>query len=124
MRLILLYDSHAYYLAHRSEILARAKCRREADPELVRKQRREGMQRWRERNLELSRERGRENYRRWRDSNRDKHRAIKNAQQIVPLGDCCELCGSKSNLMRFLPDSNFPKIAITICRQCRIWVKS
>ena len=117
-------DRHAYYLAHRSEVLARARSEREANPELYRERNRKSMRVWRERNLELSRERGREYFRRWRDSNPDKRRVIKNAQQAVPLGDCCEFCDSKANLMRFLPDSDFPKIVITICRQCRTWVKS
>jgi hypothetical protein len=46
-------DSHIYYLAHRSEILARAKLRREATPELYR----ERIRRWREVNLKLNRKR-------------------------------------------------------------------
>jgi len=97
-------DPKSYYSAHRSEVLARAKHRREANPELYR-------------------ERGRKAQRRWRDSHRDKHRAIRNAQQTVPLGDCCEFCGSKDDLMRFLPDYNYPKVVVTVCRDCRGWIR-
>jgi hypothetical protein len=110
-------------MTHRSEILARNKRRREANLELYRERGREASQRWREHNLELNRERHREYFRRWRNSNRDKHRAIRNAQQTVPLGDCCEFCGSKDDLMRFLPDYDYPKVVVTVCRGCRGWIR-
>jgi hypothetical protein len=130
--------SKSYYVAHRSEILARAKVRRDANADLYRERGRKAARRWRERNLELCRERGREAarrwrernpvlnrkrhigyFRKWRDSHRDKHRAIRNAQQTVPLGDYCELCGCEGDLMRFLVDYDYPKIVVTVCRECR-----
>jgi hypothetical protein len=110
-----LVDSHAYYLAHRSEILARAKVRREANSELYR----ERSRRWRELHPEVNRERHIKYFRKWRDSHRDKHRAIRNAQQTVPLGDCCEFCGSVDDLRRFHPDYNYPFVIVTVCREWR-----
>ena len=97
-------DSKSYYLRHRSEILARNK-------------------RWRERNPELNRERHREYFKRWRGSHRKIHRAIRLAQACVPLGSCCELCGSVGDLMRFHPDYDYPLIVVTVCRECRSWIR-
>jgi hypothetical protein len=93
-----------YYLAHHSEIRARQKCRRL-------------------RNLDSYRKRELDNCRRWRKVNRDKCSAIKFAQNHFPLGGCCEFCGSKDDLMRFLPDYNYPKIVVTVCRDCRGWIR-
>ena len=116
-------DSHAYYLAHRSEILARGKVRREANLEFYREHGREAQKRWRELHLEVNRERHIEYFRKWRGSHRDKHRAIRNAQQTVPLGSCCEFCGSVDDLMRLLPDYVYPKVVVTVCRDCRGWIR-
>ena len=130
--------SKSYYAAHRSEILARAKVRRDANAdlyrerarglrerniELSRERGREAARRWRERNLELNRKRHILYFRKWRDLHRYKHRAIRNAQQTVSLGDCCELCGCKGDLMRFLVDYDYPKIVVTVCRECRGWAR-
>jgi len=112
-------NSKSYYSTHRSEILARAKLRREANPELYR----ERVRRWRERNLKLNRKRQIQYFRKWRGSHRDKYRAIRHAQQAVSLGSCCEFCGSKDDLMRFLPDYNYPKVVVTVCRDCRGWIR-
>ena len=116
-------DPKSYYSAHRSEILARAKLRREANPELYRERARKSVRRWRELNPELNRERQIKYFRKWRGSHRDKYRAMRNAQQTIPIGDCCELCGSKDDLMRFLPDYNYAKIFVTVCRDCRGWIR-
>jgi len=91
----------------------------ESNPELNR----EGILRWRERNPELNRERQIRYFRKWRGSHRDKHRAIRNAQQTVPLSSCCEFCGSVSDLMRFHPDYDYPLIVVTVCRECRGWIR-
>lgn len=96
---------------------------RERGLELKRARNREVVRRWRERNLELNRKRQILYFRKWRDSHRDKHRAIRNAQQTVPLGGCCELCGCEGGLMRFLVDYNYPKIVVTVCRGCRGWAR-
>lgn len=120
---IWLGDRHVYYLARRSEILARAKVRREANPELYRERSRNSVRRWRELNPEANRERSINYFRKWRGSHRDKHCAIRNAQQTVPLGSCCEFCGSRDDLMRLLPDYAYPKVVVTVCRDCRGWIR-
>jgi hypothetical protein len=118
-----LFDRHKYYLAHRSEILARAKVRREANLELYRECSREAQRRWRELNLELNRKRQIKYFRNWRDSHYNMHCAIKIARNTVPLGSCCEFCGSKDDLMRLLPDYDYPKVVVTVCRDCRGWIR-
>lgn len=110
-------------MVHRSEIRARAKLRREANLDYYRELGREAARRWRGRNLALNRERHIGYFRKWRDSHRDRHRAIRNAQQSVPLGGCCELCGCKGDLMRFLVDYAYPKLVVTVCRVCRGWAR-
>jgi hypothetical protein len=119
-------------------MLARAKVRRDANDdlyrerargwrernlELYRERGREAARRWRERNLALNRERQIGYFRKWRDLHRYKHRAIRNAQQTVPLGDYCEFCGCEGDLMRFLVDYGYPKIVVTVCRGCRGWAR-
>lgn len=76
----------------------------------------------RESNSDLNRERQREYFKRWRGSHRKVHRAIRLAQACVPLGSCCELCGSVGDLMRFHPDYDYPLIVVTVCRECRSWI--
>src|SRR3990172_1670332 len=113
----------SYYSTHRSEVLAKAKVRRDDNLELYRERGREASKRWRDANLELSRERVRVARRCWRDSHRDYYRVMRNAQQTIPLGDCCEVCGSVDGLMRFLPDFGHSKVVVTVCRGCRGWVR-
>jgi hypothetical protein len=84
---------------------------------------REAVRRWRASNPELNRERQIKYFRKWRGSHRDKHRAIRNAQQTVPLGGRCEFCGSTDDLMRFHPDYGYPLIVVTVCRECRGWIR-
>lgn len=94
---------------------------RRSDSKAVRN--RETVRRWRERNPELNRKRQCEYFRRWRSSHRNVHRSIRIAQTCVPLGSCCEFCGSTDDLMRFHPDYGFPLIVVTVCRECRGWIR-
>ena len=110
-------------MAHRSEILARVKARREANLELYRERSRKSVRRWRELNLEVDRKRHIKYFRKWRASHRDRYNAISIAKRTVPLGSCCEFCGSVDDLMRFLPDYNYPKVVVTVCRVCRSWIR-
>lgn len=109
----------SYYSLHRSEILERWKLYYESHRDVVLKRNEDR----RASHIELSRKREIVYFRRWRDSHRDKHRAIRLAQQTVPLGSCCEFCGSVGDLMRFHPDYDFPKVVVTVCRECRGWVR-
>jgi len=83
---------------------------------------REAVRRWRECNCELNRERQRGYFKRWRNSHREVHRSIRLAQSCVPLGFCCEFCGSVVDLMRFHPDYDYPLIVVIACRECRSWI--
>jgi hypothetical protein len=107
--------SESYYLRHRAEILAYSKQYYEAH----RVERSVSKKCARLRKIGLYRANELRNCKRWRVVNLDKYRAMKFAQNHVPLGDCCEFCGSKVDLTRFLPDYAFPVIVVTICRFCR-----
>jgi hypothetical protein len=115
-------NSESYYSRHRLEILAKAKKRRELGLLKINPERnRAAVKRWRDSHLDVARERNHVHFKNWRDSNREKYRAIKLAQACVPLGSCCEFCGSMKNLIRFHFDYDCPKIVITACRECRSW---
>ena len=115
--------SKAYYLAHRSGILEYSKLWRESHRGVARKRGREGSKRWRDSHRELYNERQCVHSKRWRNSHRKVFRAIHFAQVCVPLGSCCEFCGSVDDLMRFHPDYDFPLIVVTVCRECRGWIR-
>ena len=99
------------YLAHRSERLEYSKRYRESHREAETAR----FKLWRKSHREAELARGK----RWRNSNRKVYRAIKLAQFCIPLGSCCEFCGSVDKLMRFHPDYDFPLIVVTVCRHCR-----
>lgn len=116
-------DRESYYSAHRSEVLARAKRRREANIELYRERSRESVRRWRECHVELNSKRQVKYNKKWRESHRDKYRTHERAKHNISLGSCCKFCGSKDDLMRFLPDYDYSDVVVTVCRECRAWVR-
>jgi hypothetical protein len=107
---------NSYYLAHRAERLAYSKSHR---AERLVCQRRARL-----RKIGLYRVKGYVSLKRWRKANPDKMRAIRFAQYHFPLGNCCEFCGSKVGLYRFLVEYVVPvDFVVTVCCFCRSYVR-
>lgn len=72
-----MFDRHAYYLAHRSEILERQRFYRESHREALRESGRVASKRWRASHSELYRERQRKASKRYRESHLELERKRK-----------------------------------------------
>lgn len=88
-----------------------------------RKERVESNKRWRDNNRQVYREQHRKNKKVYQERHPKEYRAIQNARNNIPLGTCCEFCRSVEDLMRFHPDYDYPLIILTVCRECRSWIK-
>jgi hypothetical protein len=105
------YQAHrpayrAYYKAHRQKILGQ-------------------IREWQKNHPEQERERRRK----WRENNPKK----KQAQNVIshgnrrgkidyPLADACEFCGASGKLEHGHIDYDYPKIYLTVCRACNVWM--
>jgi len=109
-----------YYEAHRAERLAYSKRYYESH----RAGKLASQRRHRLRKIDEYRAKELVNSKRWRKANPDKLRAIKFVQYHFVLGECCEFCGSKVGLVRFLVEYKVPvDFVVTICKFCRSYAR-